>query len=65
MTSGKTLIKWYSAFYSTDNSVGKETPAYLGDNSLPSPSTAYGNDISICFNCFTATRGTDWCIQGA
>lgn len=44
MTSGKTLIKWYSAFYSTENSVGKETPAYLGENSLPIPSTAYGKD---------------------
>lgn len=35
MTSGKTLIKWHSAFYSAENSVGKETPAYLGDKSLP------------------------------
>lgn len=59
------LIKWYSAFYSTENSVGKEIPACLGDNSLSIPSTACGKDISICFNCFTATRGTDLCIQGA
>lgn len=85
--SGKSKNKWQVEKHSSSgtllftvlNSVGKETPVYLGDNGMRkegSPSlflfhlqlmakTCICNNASIPFNCFTATRDTNWLIQHA
>lgn len=55
------------------NSVAKEILVYLGDNSVKKEgrpslsiiSTAYGRDMSIHCNCFTAARKTNWLTQCA
>lgn len=73
MTSGKALIKWQSAFYSTELS-RKRSSSLFGWRrrekqrktiSLPILSTAYGVDMFIHCNCFSATWETNWLTQCA